>query len=182
MANDYRNRARIVGRDPMLGEALDDVLSRVNNVAQQVNANPTGKPPAPPQIGALQVTGDGGGFHATITDGTPVSRGVEYHLEYSTTPTFAQPHGFSLGPWRTHRGWVGAQNLYWRAYSQYPSGQASKPVYHGSAVDPLVVNHGGASPGPPIPASTGSGTASTDGRQGGAGYGFIQQRGAPVQG
>ena len=103
-------------------------------------------------------------------------------MEYSTTSTFAQPHGFSLGPWRTHRGWVGAQNLYWRAYSQYPSGQASKPVYHGSAVDPLVVNHGGASPGPPIPASTGSGTASTDGRQGGAGYGFIQQRGAPVQG
>lgn len=182
MALAYKNRAFIAQRDPHLAEALDDIMNRLYTTAQQANANPAGPPPTPPKVGALTVTAAGGVVHAQITDGSPVQRGVVYHFEASTTPNFSQPHLLQTGPSRDYRGALGAQPLYFRAFSQYPGGSPSEPVYHGTKAAPTLVQPGGVA-GPAYPPSKGSGTASTDGTQGGAGFGFVQQRtvGAPTQ-
>lgn len=179
MAASYRNRPRIAQKDPHLAEALDDLLNRINTMAAQVNANPTGEPPQPPQIGSVKVSAANGVVHAQITDGAPVSRGIIYHFESSTTPNFSQPTLLQSGPSRDYRGALGAQTVYIRAYSQYGTGKPSAPVYHGSAGSPTAIAPGGAA-GPAYPPSKGSGTAPTDGTLGGAGYGHTQQRQAVV--
>lgn len=180
MATGYKNRAQIASANPLLAEALDDILGRLNLAAQQTNANPTGAPPTPPQIGSLNVTAANGIIHAQITDGSPVQRGIIYHFESSTTTNFSQPTLLQSGPSRDYRAAVGSQPIYMRAYSQYPTGNPSGKVYHGTQATPTQINPGGA-PGPAWPASKGSGTASTNGTQGGAGYGLVQQRGNPRQ-
>jgi len=179
MAIGYKNRAQIANANPMLAEALDDILGRLNLAAQQTNANPTGAPPTPPQIGSLNVTAANGLIHAQITDGSPVQRGIVYHFESSTTPNFSQPTLLQSGPSRDFRGAVGSQTIYMRAYSQYPTGNPSPPVFHGTKATPAPISPGGQA-GPAWPASKGSGTASTNGTQGGAGYGLVQQRGGPA--
>lgn len=175
MALSYKNRALIAQRDPHVAEALDDILNRLYTMADQTNANPTGAPPTPPQIGAVAVTAAGGVVHAQITDGAPVQRGVIYHFEGSTTPDFRQPTLLQSGPSRDYRGALGAQTLYMRAYSQYATGEPSAPVYHGSKAAPTPIAPGGAH-GPEYPPSKGSGTAPTNGTLGGAGFGFLQRR------
>lgn len=175
MAIGYKNRAQIASRDPRLAEALDDILARLNTVAEQTNANPTGAPPVPPQIGSLNVTAAGGVVHAQITDGAPVQRGVVYHFESSTTPNFAQPTLLQSGPSRDFRAALGSQTLYFRAYSQYPTGGPSAPVWHGTNGAPAPVSPGGAPSAEWLP-SKGSGTAPTNGTLGGAGYGHVQRR------
>lgn len=158
------------------GEAWDDMIAAIQTIANQTNSEPQAEPPAPPQIGSLVVSAAGGITQAVITDGSPVNRGVNYFFEHSTTPNFAQPHVIDNGTSRTLRANLGNQTLYWRAYSQYPTGKPSAPVYHGTAASPKAVLGGGVSPGPAIPPSTGSGTAPTDGRTGGAGFGIVAQR------
>lgn len=178
MATGYRNRAQIASRDPHLAEALDDILARLNTVALQTNANPEGPAPTPPKIGSVVVTASNGMFHAQITDNSPVTRGIEYHLEASTTPGFNQPILVASGPSRDKPGIaLGNGKFYFRAFSQYQTGEPNEPVYHGgSAAAPAVVAGGGSLAGPAVVGSKGSGTASTTGTQGGAGYGHVQRR------
>lgn len=180
MSTGYKNRAQIASANPLLAEALDDILNRLNLMAQQTNANPTGAPPKPPQIGSLNVTAANGLIHAQITDGSPVQRGIVYHFESSTTSNFSQPTLLQSGPSRDYRGAVGSQTIYMRAYSQYPTGDPSEKVYHGTKAMPFPISPGGA-PGPAWPPSKGSGTAATNGTQGGAGYGYVQQRGPSTE-
>jgi hypothetical protein len=175
MSTGYRNRPHIAQQSPQLAEALDDLLRRINTMAQQTNANPTGEPPQPPQVGALNVAAAGGIVHAQITDNSPVTRGIIYHFEASTTPNFSQPTLLQSGPSRDYRGALGAQPIYMRAYSQYPSGKPSAPVFHGTPNSPTKVEPGGLA-GPAYPPSKGSGTAPTSGTLGGAGFGQTQTR------
>lgn len=175
----YRNRTKIWNKDPDLGQALDDIHSQQSQGLQQVGVNVSGaQSQAPPQISALSVTGADGGADVVISDNNPITRAIEYHVEYSLTSDFKQPSGFSLGAWRTWRGWVGKQTLYWRAYSQYnPVSPPSAPVYFGN---PTAVFHGGSATGPTIQASTGSGTAPGNGLSGGQGAGINPVRGNPT--
>lgn len=175
MALSYKNRAYLAQKDPLLAEALDDVLARLYAAASQTNANPTGVPPKPPAIGALNVTAANGIVHAQITDNSPVQRGIVYHFESSTTSNFSAPTLLQSGPSRDYRGALGSQPIFMRAYSQYPTGEPSAPVFHGTGATPAQINPGG-SAGPAYPPSKGSGTAPTTGTQGGAGFGFVQQR------
>ena len=172
------NLAGIIARDPQLGEALKAISAAMDTVALQTNANPQGQPPKPPQVSSLVVTASDGIFHGQITDNNPVARGITYHLEASSTPNFNQPILLASGPSRDKAGIaLGNQKLYFRAFSQYPTGDPSAPVYHGgSPQNPVAVAGGGTLAGPPVLTSKGSGTAPSSGTQGGAGFGFVQQR------
>lgn len=172
-----RNLEQIRKRDPFLAEALDDICAGIATMALQTNANPSGSASAPPPISGLSVTAQGGIFDVAITDGQPVSRGIEYFVEYSPTAAFTQPTVIHLGATRNWRGTLGNQTLYFRAYSQYSTGGPSTPVYFGSIGNPTPVIGGGSMTGPALQPSSGSGTAATDGRQGGAGYGHTPFRG-----
>jgi hypothetical protein len=164
-----RNLEEIRKDNPKLAEALDDIIKGVSD-----NTQP---PTAPPQVSALQVTASGGIFDIAVTDNNPVYRGVNYFVEYSSQPSFAQPHVIDLGASRNYRATFGNQTLYFRAYSQYPSSPPSAPVYYGTATKPNAVLGGGATLGPsPLP-SQGSGTAPTNGTDGGAGFGKQPYRG-----
>jgi hypothetical protein len=168
----YSNRAHVQQKDPLLAQALDSIVAQIQSIATQTVATINGVTPAPPIITALSVLASSGIFDIQIQDNAPVHRGINYFVEYSTTPNFVQPHVIDLGASRSYRATWGNQTLYFRAYSQYSTSPPSPTVYFGSEAVPTAVV-GGGSAGPTPQASTGSGTAPNTGLQGGAGYGHI---------
>jgi hypothetical protein len=169
----YLRRNNIV--DPNVRQALDDLASQIANVSSQANASTQGTMAAPPQVSSLSVTASGGIFDAAIQDNNPVSRGIEYFLEYSLTAVGPWTV-VSLGPARNWRGTLGNQTFYWRAYSQYPTSAPSGVIYFGGASSPTAVVGGGTAAGPAPQPSAGSGTAPTNGLSGGQGYGSLPTR------
>lgn len=179
MALNLRNLQSIRLRDPELGEALDDVLKMMQNMATQANVSPTGTIQPPTPISALKVSAANGLFSAAITDNGPVVRGANYFLEYSDTPSFNAPKVLDLGQSRNFEGFLGNRTLYWRAYHQYPASVRSSPVYHGTPTSPIAVPGGGIVSGPVSLPSQGSGTArGASGSDGG--FGNNPSRGTPV--
>lgn len=137
------------------------------------NAIPNLTIPAPPEVAALDVTAANGVFHAVITDLGHPQKGVGYFLEYDTVPGFPSPHVIDLGASRDWRGYLGNLTLYWRAYSQYmpPLNSPPSPTLMFGGSGPIAVVGGGSS-GPSLPDSTGSGTGSITGQNGGVGNGI----------
>jgi hypothetical protein len=159
-----------------IAETLEDLAKGVSNVAQQTNTNPTGAPLAPPQINALNVTGQNGHFNIQIKDNNQnLYRGVNYYAEYDTTPAFSNPHTIHLGDSRDHNIFLGNGSYYWRAYSAYPGSPPSPAAYHGGYASPRMVQGGGAVGGPLLQASQGSGTGNAG--QGLVGPGVLPFRG-----
>jgi hypothetical protein len=158
-------------------EALEDLAKGVSNVAQQTNTNPTGKTIAPPQIDALNVTGQNGHFNIQIKDNNQnLYRGVHYYVEYDTSPTFSNPHTIHLGDSRDHNIFLGNGSYYWRAYSAYPGSPPSSAAYHGgNFANPVAVQGGGTVGGPMLQASQSSGTGLAG--QGLVGPGIVPFRG-----
>lgn len=173
----YKNRAQLFQQNRLIAEALDDIQQQMNNVAQQSNASAQGNTNPPPDIASISVSAANGVFQVAVTDNSPVYRGINYFVEYSETAAFTQPHVLDLGASRTWRGFLGSLSLYWRAYSQYSPSNPSNPVYFGTSTDPTPVAGGGVLTGPSLGSSTGSGTADTNGKQGGSGFGKVAFRG-----
>lgn len=148
-------------KDPKMWEVFVKIQSHLRAATQ----------PAPPQVSSIVVTAANGWFNVVLTDNGDVNAGVEYFIEYSTTAGFQQPVVVHNGASRTAVLNLGNQTLFWRAYSQYqnPLSQPSPPIVFGGTT-PLGVVGGGATV-PPAVASTGSGTGSTNGQQGGSGFG-----------
>lgn len=165
-------------KDPRHYEQMKAVEDALNNMAAQTNASPVGSTAAPQSISALTVkVPQAGLFDFQIQDNSPVNRGIEYFIEYSTSPSFSAARVIHVGATRNHQEFLGAQTLYFRAYSQYQPSGPSSPVYFGSQTNPTAVNGGViAATAVPLP-STGSGTASNNGTESGAGYGDIPVRG-----
>jgi len=176
---------------PLVGQYLDDALGKIesglNNLGQNLSADPNGNVTMPPVVQQLTVKTNGTGIvHAVVTDNNPIQKNLHYFVEYDTTPSFAQPHVVHLGPSRTmHPIQLPAlddngnpQQFYFRAYSQYPGSHPSGPIHLGGDV-PTPVNPGGAQKMTLIP-STGSGTAQPTGQQGGSGFGKVLFRPAPA--
>jgi len=168
-----------------------------NNVAFQANAEPVGTKEAPPQIGALNVVASGGYHHFTIQDNSPVQRGLEYFIEWDTSPNFTNPQQESLGPDRTWRPQLGVKGpIYARAYSAYKSSPPSEPVYAGGSKSApqgfdaggitltvagvtagvATVTATGVVTGPTPPQNPGSGTEPSLLPQASAGFGFNPTR------
>jgi len=173
----YINDAHISRLDPILAQTIRALQDQLTNVAIQVAATPIGTVQPPPSITALSVTAIGGIFDIQIQDNSPVNRGINYFVEYSTTANFSQPHVVDLGASRSYRATWGNQTLYFRAYSQYQTSAPSPTVYFGPSAAPTAVVGGGATAGPTPQSSTGSGTASNNGQTGGAGFGYQPSRG-----
>jgi hypothetical protein len=154
--------------NPLLAEALESIATQVGHVADQTTATVGGTTAAPPAPTSLNVMAAGGIHDMVITDHNPVQRQINYFVEYSDTPSFVAPRVIDLGQSRNHRTALGNQTLFFRAYSAYPTSTRSEAVYHGgSATNPVAVNGGGATTGPALQASQGSGTS--DGANGGDG-------------
>ncbi len=166
-----RNLDYLRSKDPKLLEIVKDIQQAVTNIQQgtTVSANPKDATLPPPQVTSLAVTAADGIFQAVIKDTGTVNKGVTYFLEFDSDPTFPQPHVIQLNAARTWRGSLGNLTTYWRAYSQYQGSMPSIPTTFGGSTPMAVV--GGGSSGPALPTSTGSGTASQTGQQGGAGLG-----------
>ena len=166
---------------PRLGLALQQIVDGVNQIGSTIGVDATGhvEPPAPPQSIAIKAAN--GLVHATLTDHNQRSRNLHYFLEADTDPSFPQPHVEHLGVSRGRFLNLPAlddngqpQNWYFRGYSMYPgSKQRSDVVLFGGATNPTAVDVGGTVQLTPMP-STGSGTASTNGRQGASGFGKAQ--------
>ena len=153
-----------------LGQFSRSVQQQVTAIEQQTNSNASGQPAAPPNVQALNVTASNGHFHAAITDqSSGLRRGINYGLQYDTSPQFTNPIGVHLGPNRNWDHFFGNATLYFRAFSHYDSSDISQHVYHGSASSPSPVTGGGTNPGPQFQASRGSGTAAEGVGTGGPG-------------
>jgi hypothetical protein len=161
----------------MLTNMQDAINSTAN--AAGVDSTQQAHPPDPPQ--GINVKASNGVAHVTITDHSQRSRALHYFVEASTTPAFNAPHVFHLGasrgafiplPGKTDAG--ATQNWYFKTYSAYPgSSQTSTHQVLGGSALPTAVNVGGTTQLTPL-ASTGAGTASTLGVEGGKGFGPSQ--------
>ena len=139
----------IIGQqNPVLYEALRSIITGVNNVATQTNAEPNASQnAAPPPIAGFNVVESGGIHDVQITDNAPAYRGVNYFAEYSRTADFANPHQIDLGSSQNHRANLGTGAYYWRASSAYRTSAASAYVYHGGAQAAAVGSGSYAGPG-----------------------------------
>jgi hypothetical protein len=171
---------------PKLGIFLrSKVLPAINTIGRNAAVAPVGQIAAPAAPGSVNVKVAGEIAHVTIDDPSAVQRGGQYHVELATNPQFSQPHVEHLGSSRgrfinlpTNADDGTPHTWYARAYSQYPGSQPGAFTYHGGD-EPAGFTMGGTTNMTPLP-STGSGTASSDGQQGGSGLGKVLLRPAPA--
>ena len=166
---------------PRMAFMMRKIVNAINQTANAVGVDSTSyqQAPSPPQ--SVQVKAANGLAHVTITDSSQRSRALNYFVEHDTDPNFSNPHvahlvasrGVFLNlPAFDDNG--DAQPWHFRVYSMLPgSKKPSPPIYFGSAQSPTAVNVGGTTQLTPL-TSTGSGTASTTGQQGGSGFGIPQ--------
>jgi len=168
----------------------------VNNLAKNVGASAVGKVDPPPPIQGISVSGTQSGnvitcpseiLHLVLNHTQELSKGVHYIHEISTDPNFSAPHVIDAGcsrslfmhlPSKQSDG-VTPQVYYHRAYAQYRGSDAQKPTVLGGLASPTQIVMTGSS-GTSLLPSTGSGTASADGTQGGKGLGTVLTRSAPT--
>jgi len=188
MALDFNNEINILSKTPGIGRylaiALRGMQSGVNSLGENLAADPTNNTmPAPPPIQRITVKSDGSGnVHAVIDDSSQIKRGINYFVEYSTDPSFKQPHVVHLNASRTmspipqpakdDNG--DPQVFHFRGYSQYRGGDPGQKVVFGGNT-PTPVDPGGSAQATLLP-STGSGTAPNHGQSGGEGLGRQFQR------
>jgi len=173
--NDQINYLRqIPGFGQYLGDTLQRLQDGVNLLGQNTATDPVGTLPAPPPIQQLVVKTNGTGLvHAVITDSSHIQKGINYFVEFDTSPSFPQPHVVHLGasrsmlptmlPGKDDNGNV--LTYYFRAYSQYPGGAPGVKVSPGGSIQP------GGTQNMTLLSSTGSGTAPGTGQGAGQGFG-----------
>jgi hypothetical protein len=185
---------KVTQKDFDNGTLLSRIVAAVNSLALNVGASAVGKLPPPPPVDSIQVQGTQNGnvltapseiLHWTLNHNQEVQKHVHYFTEIDTSPNFTQPHVVSHGTSRT--GFLplpaldnnGApQTYYMRSYPQYPGSDPQKHTTFGGAAAATQIVMTGTSKTTLLP-STGSGTASTTGQQGGKGLGTVLTRPAP---
>jgi hypothetical protein len=167
----------------VLARALQQIEDGVNNLGQQVAAEPVGfsQPPAPLQSVNVKTAGEM--VHVTLTHNVPITKNIHYFVEYDTDPNFPQPHVIHNGTSRTIAPFTlpskddgnNPVSYYFRGYPQFPGSHPAAPVNFGGT-SPTAVTLGGTTQMTLLP-STGSGTAAANGQQGGYGFGKTNTRG-----
>ena len=166
--------------NPVLGRWMTRVGLALNRLGFNTGTSPVGALPIPPSIGALNVKASGEAVHVTITDSSEATTSREWFVEHSAdngVNWHVEHLGASRGiflnlPSKNDAGMI--QPWIFRAYSQDPGSPPSKPVYFGGA-SPQAVTLTGSTQLTPL-SSTGSGTASPLGTQGGWGRGKVPVR------
>lgn len=175
--------SQVPGFGQHLANALRLLVTGVNQLGSSAGHDANGILPPPPAIQQLNVKSNGAGLvHVTIDDHNQISKNLHYFVEYSTDPTFKQPH---VKPLQVSRSMDpvnlpamddngNPQQFYFRAYSQYPGGDPGPKVHFGGT-NPTAVSPGGTQRMTLLP-STGSGTGQNSGQEGGVGFGKVQIR------
>lgn len=171
---------------PKLGVLLRTKFQvAVNSVAQAAGVAAVGQVNAPNSPQAVNVAVAGEMMHVSITDNAPLQRGIHYFTEVANNPSFTRPIVIDHGASRTSHPFPlptldsngNAQSWYVRSYSQMPGSPPSAPVVFGGD-SPTAVKMAGSTQLTLLP-STGNGTASGNGQQGGSGLGRTLLRGSP---
>jgi hypothetical protein len=176
------------------GSLLKRIIQSINDLAKNVGASAVGKVDPPPPVNSIQVSGTQSGntitvpselLHLTLAHNGEVSKGVQYIHEISTEPNFLAPHVVDTGSSRSlfvhlpAKDSLGNPQVYYhRAYPQYHGSDPQKPTVLGGLAAPTKIVMTGTSTTSLLP-STGSGTASAQGTQGGHGLGVVLTRPAP---
>lgn len=176
------------------GNLLQRIIDAVNSLATNLGGVAVGKSIPPPPVDSIQVQGTQSGntltcpseiLHWVLTHNQSVQKGVRYFSEIGTDPNFNQPHivdhgtsrsGFLTVPTNNSKGV--AQTYYLRSYPQYPGSDPNVPTVFGGLAGATQIKMTGTSNMDLLP-STGSGTASGLGTQGGKGLGSVLTRPAP---
>ena len=184
----------VTQKDALHGSLLSRIIEAVNILAQNANVSAVGKLPPPAPVDSISVQGTPSGnvitspsehLHFTLTHNAEVHKGARYISEIDTDPNFTQPHVVDHGASRS--GFVhlpaldndgNQQTYYLRSYVQYRGSDPSKPTVLGGLSGATAIQMTGTSKLSLLP-STGSGTASPTGTQGGKGLGDVLTRPAP---
>jgi hypothetical protein len=169
--------SQIENENPKLGQYLRQYIAKsIERTAQNAAVSPTGTVAAPQAPSGLSVAAAGEIVHVSVTDNARINRGINYFTEISPNdPSFRQPivyhHGTSRTPppfsLPTKDGSGNQISYYFRSYSQYAGSKPSaRTVFNNGAAVTLA----GSTELDLLP-STGSGTASGNGSQGGQGFG-----------
>ena len=184
----------IAQQSPYLGTLLRKIIGAVNTTAKNASVSAIGNVSPPNPVDAVSVSGaladnavsvQGEVLHLTLTHNQAVDKGVRYFTEIDTDPNFTQPHVHDHGTSRSAFINLPTKNtsgtphtFYVRSYAQYHGSNPTKPTVFGGLNGPYPITMGGSSKVDLLP-STGSGTASPSGQQGGKGLGTVTSRPAP---
>jgi hypothetical protein len=178
-----------------LGSLLRRTINAVNTLSLNSGVAAVGKTPAPPKVDSISISGTQSGntftcpseiLHIALTHNQAVAKGVRYFTEVDTNSQFTQPHVFDHGTSRSLFATLptyssaGVQATYYlRSYAQYPGSDPCEPTVFGNLSGSTAIKMTGSSVTALLP-STGSGTASPQGQQGGLGLGKDLVRPKPV--
>lgn len=184
----------VTHKDALHGSLLNRIIQAINTLAQNANVSAIGKLEPPDPVDSVQVSGTQSGnvitspsehLHFTITHNAELHKGARYISEIATEPNFLQPHVVDHGASRSGFVHLPAQDsdgnphtYYLRTYVQYRGSDPSKPTVLGGLAGATQIRLTGSSKLSLLP-STGSGTASPNGQQGGKGLGTLTTRPAP---
>lgn len=184
-------------KDSYLGSILRRMIDATNTLARNAGVSAVAKVAPPSRIDSIAVSGANSTgsalsvpnseiLHWVLSHSGEVDKPVQYFSEISTSSSFSNPHvvahgssrsGFLALPTKDANG--NTQTYYLRAYPQYLGGDPAKPTIFGGANGAIPITMGGSSE-VTLLSSTGSGTASNDGGQGGSGYGRVLTRPVPA--
>jgi hypothetical protein len=162
---------------PKTGLLIDSLIDGINSMAAHLGVDPTGKVAPPDPISSIAVAAGPDLMHVTLTDNSQVKKGTNYFVEHSVDngATWHVTHlnasrGVVLAlPTKNAAGTK--YNYLVRGYSQLPGSDAQpSKITHGGTYTPTNVQLTGTAAMDLLP-STGSGTASVNGQQGGQGLG-----------
>lgn len=137
----YRNQDAVQKKDRVLGEAIDDVASQVEQIRQQGNFGPTGPPAAPHPLTKITVTAASGFASIQLTHNNAPA-GTRYVVEMSSTPNFlpgtVQTHdiGISLAPPPIY---LKGLTRYFRAAPKFLSSNLASWIYFGGPTSPTAI-------------------------------------------
>jgi len=170
-------------KDAIQARFLQQIVNAINKLGFSLGANPVGDAQPPPPVQNINLKANNELLHVTLDHNAKVYRGIRYFVEISPNDqNFTRPLVVPLGPSRASHPIPlpalddnGAQVAYYvRAYAQYPGGPPSTKTVFGGPLNPASVTLSGSTK-MTLLSATGSGTAASNGQQGGQGYGKYPQ-------
>lgn len=161
---------------------FEKIQDAINQIGNGVGVDATGHTPVPAAPAGINVAAGTDHLHVTINDNEARARALNYFVEWSVNdPSFSNAHVEDLGasrgrmlPLPAKDGSGNPISYYVRAYRSYRgSASASEKTIFGGNLTPAPVVLTGTSQLTPL-ASTGSGTAPTNGSGAGQGFGIAQ--------
>ena len=140
----YLYQPEVQRKDAIVGKAMDDIASQIDQVRQQGNFGQKGPPPAPHPITSLQVSPSNGFANISLTHNSAPA-GARYIVQASTTPNFQNPIRLSElaiddgGTTVSTQAYLKGQTLYFRAAPKFPSSELAPWTYFGSQAQPQGV-------------------------------------------